>query len=336
MTQRGRQVNRFHCIPILLIAIMAAFADGGCKEKRSDGTKGGGEGYTIAVIPKGTTHEFWQAVKAGADDAAREFHVRVIWKGPAKEDQRDDQIAVVESFVSDQVSGIVLAPLDSSALVAPVHGAAEKKIPVVIIDSSLKGEAGKDFVSFVATDNYKGGYAAGDALAKALGEGSKKVVLLRYAVGSASTEQREQGFLDSMAKHQMAVISKDQYAGATMAEAQTAADNLTDKLKEADGVFCPNESSTRGMLNSLQANHLSGKIKFVGFDASKPLVDAVRSGDITALVAQNPRNMGYLGVKTMVQHLKGETLPASIDTGSAVVTKENLSDPAIVKIIGGN
>jgi ribose transport system substrate-binding protein len=332
----ARWSNRFHWAAMVLMVMMAGVVPGGCKEKSTGSSKQNGDGYTIAVIPKGMTHEHWQSVKAGADEAAKEFNVKVIWKGPAREDQRDDQIAVVESFVSDQVSGIVLAPLDSAALVAPVHGAAEKKIPVVIIDSALKGEAGKDFVSLVATDNYKGGYAAGEAMAKALGEGSKKVVLLRYAIGSASTEQREQGFLDAAEKHHLNIISKDQFSGATMGEAQTAADNLMDKLKEADGVFTPNESSTRGMLNSLQANHMTGKIKFVGFDASKPLIDAVKSGDIVALIAQNPRNMGYLAVKTMVQALKGETVPPSIDTGSALITKETLTDPAVMKVLGGN
>ena len=290
---------------------------------------------TIAVIPQGTTHEFWKSVHAGADDAGREFGVKINWKGPTREDQSDEQIAIVESFVSDRVAGIVLAPLDSAALVAPVIGAGEKKIPVVIIDSPLKGKAGTDFVSLVATDNYKGGVAGGEELAKALGDGPKKVVLLRYAVGSASTEAREKGFLDTIAKHaNLKMISDNQYAGATQAEAQTAADNLMDKLKEADGVFCSNESATQGMLNSLQANHLAGKIKFVGFDASGPLVDAVKSGDIVALIAQNPRNMGYLGVKTMVQQLRGETPAQSIDTGSAVITKETLETEAVKKLLG--
>ena len=337
---RSSYTNRFPSLSFiarlaLLIAVITVIP-AGCKEKSGGSSADRSGGFTIAVIPKGTTHEFWKAVKAGAEDAGKDFNVKIIWKGPAKEDQRDDQIAVVESFVSDQVSGIVLAPLDSSALVAPVHGAAEKKIPVVIIDSPLKGDAGKDFISLVSTDNRKGGESAGEALVKALGEGPKKVVLLRYAPGSASTEQREAGFLDVIAKHPaIIVISKDQYAGATLAEAQTASENLMDKLKEADGVFCPNESSTRGMLNALQANHLTGKIKFVGFDASELLVKAVKAGDITALVAQNPRNMGYLGVQTMVRKLRGEAVETSIDTGSAVITKDNLEDPAVMKILGG-
>src|SRR5690349_14994498 len=153
--------------------------------------------YTIAVIPKGTTHEFWKSVNAGAVKAERELtakgiKVNVIWKGPLREDDRDQQIQVVENFMTRQVSAIVLAPLDSQALVRPVHNAVRAKVPVVIIDSDLKSD---QYVSFVATDNYKGGQLAGEQMGKLLG-GKGNVVLLRYAVGSASTEAREAGFLD--------------------------------------------------------------------------------------------------------------------------------------------
>jgi ribose transport system substrate-binding protein len=144
--------------------------------------------YTIAVIPKGTTHEFWKSINAGAFKARDELRkdgvrVNVIWKGPLKEDDRDQQIQVVENFMTRRVSGIVLAPLDSQALVRPVENAVEAKIPVVIIDSDLKSEKHS---SFVATDNYKGGQMAGEYLGTQLG-GKGNVILLRYAVGSAST-----------------------------------------------------------------------------------------------------------------------------------------------------
>src|SRR6266545_278082 len=155
--------------------------------------------YTIAVIPKGTTHEFWKSINAGAFKAREELRekglkVDVIWKGPLKEDDRDHQIQVVENFITRRVSGIVLAPLDSQALVRPVGMAAQAKVPVVIIDSGLKSDK---YVSFVATDNYKGGTLAGEEMARLLG-GKGNVILLRYAVGSASTEAREAGFLDAL------------------------------------------------------------------------------------------------------------------------------------------
>src|SRR6478736_6676788 len=150
-------------------------------------------GEKIAVIPKGTTHSFWKSVEAGAQKAGAELGVEIIWKGPLKEDDRAQQIGVVQQFVASGVNAIVLAPLDDTALRTPVKSAAQHNIPVVIIDSPLKGDnGGKDFVSFVATNNRRGGELGGEELARLLG-GKGKVVLLRYAEGSASTAEREAG-----------------------------------------------------------------------------------------------------------------------------------------------
>jgi ribose transport system substrate-binding protein len=287
----------------------------------------------IAVIPKGTTHVFWKSVEAGAKEAGKELGVEIVWKGPLKENDRAQQIAIVEQFVTEGVAGIVLAPLDDTALKRPVAMALEKKIPVVIIDSALKGEAGKDFLSFVATNNRKGGEMGGVRLAERLG-GKGKVSLLRYQVGSASTDEREAGFLEAIAKSpDIRILVDNRYAGATAGEAKTAAMNMLDNLKASDGVFCPNESSTFGMLLALRQNHLAGKVKFVGFDTSPVLIDALRKGEIDALVAQDPQRMGYLGVKTLVDHLRGRRVDAVVDTGVALVTPENLGTVEIKKIL---
>src|SRR5581483_3958348 len=154
----------------------------------------------IAVIPKGTTHAYWKTVHAGADDAAKEFNVDIIWKGPVKENDRSDQIAMVQQFVAQQVNGIVIAPLDFDGLAAPIADATAKGIPVVVIDSAVKGTAGKDYVSMVATNNKAAGALGGEELAKLLGN-KGKVVLMRYEQGSASTDEREAGFLEAIAKY---------------------------------------------------------------------------------------------------------------------------------------
>jgi ribose transport system substrate-binding protein len=293
----------------------------------------GGKRPTIAVIPKGTTHVFWKSVEAGAKKAGEEFNAEIIWKGPLKENDRAQQIQLVQQFVSQGVSGIVLAPLDFKALVGPVKASGDRKIPVVIFDSALEGEPGKDFLSYVATNNLKGGTLGGEQLAKRLGN-QGKVVLLRYQVGSASTDEREKGFVEAIRNNaQMALISENRYAGATAGEAKTQALNMIDDIRKADGVFCPNESSTMGMLLALRQEGLAGRIRFVGFDASPPLVEGLKKGEIDALIVQNPRRMGYEAVKTMVQHLNGEKAPAVIDTGVAVVTRENLNDPEIKALI---
>lgn len=297
----------------------------------------GSKRLQIAVIPKGTTHEFWKSIHAGAKAAAQEFDVDIVWKGPVKEDDRESQIAVIEDFLTRGIDGIVVAPLDSSALVAPIEEAVAKGIPVVIIDSGLNSEK---YVSFVATDNYRGGRLGGERLAELL-NGKGRVVLLRYQVGSASTQERERGFLDAIKEHPgIQVVSDNQYGGATTETAQRAAENLLAPLKRADGtlsidgIFCPNESTTVGMLRVLQDSGLAGKVKFVGFDSSPTLIAALEKKEIHGLVLQNPYNMGYLGVKTMVSHLRNVgSVEKRIDTGATLATPDNRNDPDIRKLL---
>ncbi len=291
-------------------------------------------GEKIAVIPKGTTHSFWKSVEAGARQAGAELGAEIIWKGPLKEDDRAQQIGVVQQFLGSGVNAIVLAPLDDTALRSPVKSAAERNIPVVIFDSALKGEPGKDFLSFVATDNKRGGRIGGEELTRLLGS-KGKVVLLRYAEGSASTTEREAGFLEVMKQNPgITVTVENRYGGATTASAQDAAMNLVDKLREADGIFCPNESTTQGMLLALRQTGLAGQKKFVGFDTSTALLAALNKGDIDGLVAQNPTKMGYLSVMTAVKHLRGEKVEAHIDTGCVLVTKANEETPEVKAVLG--
>jgi ribose transport system substrate-binding protein len=294
-------------------------------------------GLSIAVIPKGTTHEFWKAIHAGAVKAERELNqsgtrVAINWKGPLREDDREQQVQVVEGFLSQGVSGIVLAPLDERALVRPVEEAARAGIPTVVIDSDLRSE---EIVSFVATDNRKGGELAADRMAELL-EGKGKVLLLRYQEGSASTTDRESGFLErTRAAHPgIEVISSDQYAGPTRDTGKRASENLLNRYgAEIRGVFCVNESSTHGMLLALQDAGRAGKVSFIGFDASQTFIDALSNGQMHGLVVQNPLNMGYLGVMTMVEHLQGRAVEKRIDTGVWMITNENLDDPQTAELL---
>jgi ribose transport system substrate-binding protein len=302
----------------------------------SCGGQSGPKGLSIAVIPKGTSHVYWQSVHAGAVKAARELGVEVIWRGPLREDDRDAQVSEVEGFVSRGISGIVLAPLDDSALVAPVRSAVGAGIPVVIIDSGLKGE---DYVSFVATDNEKGGRLGGEYLASLL-EGKGRVVLLRYTEGSDSTTKREEGFLDAMKAHQgIEVLSSNQYGGTDVEGAYKKSESLLSVYKTADdglgvdGIFCPNESTTLAMLRVLQANRWAGKVRFVGFDSSENLAKGLADGQIDGLVVQDPVRMGYLGVKTIVAHIKGQPVEKRIDTGVQVATPANMGEPAMKELL---
>jgi ribose transport system substrate-binding protein len=296
------------------------------------------DAYQIAVIPKGSTHEYWKSIRAGAIKAQRELHesgveVTIIWKGPLREDDREQQVQVVENFIGRQVSGIVLAPLDSRALVAPVEEAVAAHIPVVVIDSALKSSAP---ASFVATDNREGGRIAARRLGTLLG-GQGKVILLRYMVGSASTEEREDGFLEVMRRDFPAIVllSTDQHAGATRDTAKSAFENLLNRYGgEVTGVFASNESAASGALLALRdAGLAGGKVKFVAFDSGELLNAGLAAGDIQGLVLQDPVKMGYLGVKTLVAVLRGEKVPASVDTGVGLATPENQNDPAVAELL---
>lgn len=311
----------------MLVLFLAALVFSSCGKKEKSASPGT---TTIAVIPKGTTHEFWKAIHAGANKAAKESGVEIIWKGPLKEDDREAQISVVEDFITRGVSGIVLAPLDEVALRVPVSDAVRVKIPVVIMDSGLKSD---EYISFVATDNYAGGQLAAQRLVELLG-GKGKVIMLRYMEGSASTAAREQGFLDAMATTPgLTVVSSNQYGGATTETAYRASENLLSPLKKPDGslaidgIFTPNESTAFGMLRALQDGGIAGKVRFVGFDSSIKLVEGLRKKEIDGLVLQNPVRMGYLAVKTMTQHLRGEQVDKRIDTGVAMITPDNMDQP---------
>lgn len=288
----------------------------------------------IVVIPKGTTHEFWKSIHAGAVKAAREFNVEIIWKGPLKEDDLKSQIDLVQRFTAQRVAGMVLAPLDSKGLRGVVKDATQNSIPVVVIDSALDSN---DAISFVATDNREAGRLAGLRMATLMGN-KGNLILLRYQEGSASTHEREEGFLESVRKHpDIKLVSDNRYAGATTESAYAAAESLLLAQGAGHGavqaVFTPNESSTFGMLLALEKSGLAGKIKFVGFDASDKLITALKAEKIDGLVIQNPFAMGYLGVKTLVQRLRGEQAPPLIDTGSTFVQKDNLSEPEVKSLV---
>ena len=314
----------------ILLAILRLGSLAACTSKSPEG--GGADSLRIAVIPKGTTHEFWKSIHAGAVKAEREMEgVEIIWRGPQREDDRTQQIALVENFISTEIDAIVIAPLDDKALVAPSKRAMSSGIPVVVIDSGIEGKVGTDFASYVATDNRRGGEIAGEHLGNLLG-GKGRVLLLRYQEGSASTDLREAGFVDAISKFDgIELVDPKRYAGATRGSAQKESENLLDN-GNYDGIFCPNESATFGMLLALRARNLAGKTKFVGFDASKGLLDALEAKEIDGLVVQNPMKMGYVGTQIAVAALRKETFDEEVDTGVALVTPENLSDPEIQEL----
>jgi ribose transport system substrate-binding protein len=327
-------------ISALIVLTLAALA--GCNSKSSTGDRaegdaasaGGKKTYTIAVIPKGTTHEFWKSVHAGAEKAAKELgDVKVIWKGPLREDETAGQIQVVQDFIAQGVDGICLAPLDSRALIRPATEAVESDIPVVIFDSALGDES--QIVAYVATDNFRGGQLAADSLAQAMG-GEGDVILLRYKEGSESTEQREEGFLSALKeKHpKVNILVENEYAGTTPASALAKATQLLQKHRDTvDGIFAVCEPNADGTLGALRDSDLAGRVKFVAFDPSPTLIAGMKDGHVHGIVLQDPVTMGYEAVKTMHAKLTGGTVEKRVQTGEHVATAENMDTPEMQKLL---
>ncbi len=296
------------------------------------------DSYKIAMVPKGTTHEFWKSVHAGAIKAERELQakgekIELVWQGPQNESDDEEQIKIIESLTGDsKLKAIAIAPLHETSLANIVKDTTDKGIAVAIFDSSLnatKAEKGKDYVTFIATDNYNGGVTAAKEMSKLL-NGKGDVIVLRYVTGSASTEARANGFVDEITKNHknIKIISHNQRPqDSTQSASMAKLEGMMVELKKADGLYCVCEPVVGGALQVLRNSDLKGKLKLVGFDASKQLVAGLKDGYIHALVVQNPMNMGYSSVMNLVDHLHGKEVAKDIDTGIVVVTPANMNEP---------
>jgi len=295
---------------------------------------GGSKKLRIAVIPKGTTHEFWKSIHAGAANAAKELgDVEILWKGSLLESDRETQIQVMQGFITSRVDGICLAPNDSQALIEYVNQAVQDKIPVVIFDSGLDDQS--KIVSYVATDNYQGGALAARRMADVL-HGKGNVILLRYYQGSESTEKREAGFLDTLKKEfpTIRILSSDQYSGTTPEDSLAKATQVLNQYKkEVNGIFSVCEPNATGTFGALEQTELDGKVAFIAFDPNPDLLRGLAAKKVSGIVLQDPVKIGYEAVMALHKHLKGEKVPKRIDTGETVATPENMNEPRMQQLL---
>jgi len=317
-------MNRFFLTLVFIFSIMIVVSNCSDSDDKEDS-------ITIAVVPMGTTHEYWKAIHAGAVKASHELGVEIVWKGPLKEDDVDEQIQIMETFIAANVSAFVLAPLDKRALERPVREAKNKGIPTIVIDSALRGDA---HASFISTNNYKGGVLGAEYIGKLM-NGKGKLILVRVQEGSASSTKREEGFLDTIKAEfpGIKILSENQYGGITTETAYRTCENLLNRFREVEAIFTPNESTTFGCLRALQDRGLAGKILFVGFDSSEKLIEALSKRELHGLVVQNPLKMGYLGVNIAVSVLKGDPYEKRIDTGAVVATPDNMDSPEMKNLL---
>jgi ribose transport system substrate-binding protein len=314
-----------------VMALAACIGMIGCtSEAPTTAGRAGGEGaYTIAVIPKGLSHQFWTTVKAGAEAAADEMGATVIWNGPEKETEVAKQISIVEDMVSRRVDGIVMAACDADALIDVVERAQNRGIPVVTIDSGVNSDAP---VTFVATDNVAGARAAAEKLVELIG-GSGDVGLLPFVPGAATSDLREQGFKEGIADHPEVRLAVTLHSYSDVARGMNAVEDMLASHPELKGIFAANEPGAIGAVEAVRAADKAGQVKLVAFDASENELAALERGDIQALIVQNPFQMGYLGVKAAIDAIEGRPVDKRIDTGVTVVTQENLNDPDVQELL---
>ncbi len=290
-----------------------------------------GKKLKVSFIVKGTANSFWKTMQAGAEAASKEDNVELVFDGPTPEGDIPNQINLVETQVTNKADGLVLAATDANALIKPVQEAAKKGIPVVTVDSGINDK--ETPVCYIATDNVKGGELAADQLAKAIGE-KGKVALLSMVKGAASSDQRDEGFLKGIAKYPNIKLVATQY---TQNKVETAVDQVTNILTanpDLVGIFSTSEANGVGAANALKQRKLNGKVSLVAFDTSKEEVAALADGTILALMVQDPYQMGYKGVKTVEKAIKKEPVGEKVlDSGLKIVTKANMNDPEIMKLL---
>lgn len=321
-------------LPIVVLLATSLFF--GCDKgaKTTEAGQPAEKKLSIAAIPKATTHSYWKAAEAGARKAAAELNVNLEWQGPLDDSKIADQIGIFNNLAASGVDGILLSPCDDKALAPHVRTVMKRGIPVAIFDSPLDGKQGVDYINFVATDNKKAGATAAEQLIKALGGAMSyggKVLMVRFTEGSASTRLREEGFTEALAKDGKLQIAAQQFTDGSMAGAQRVAETLLnsavkDNKLELDGIFASNQPTAEGTYNAVKALRDRGvevKAKVIGFDSSDLLSQGLQNGVFDALVVQDPEKMGYLGVKSVVDHIQHKTVEGYVDTGVAVKTKNN-------------
>lgn len=279
---------------------------------------------TLAVVPKASGSDFWTQVRLGAECAAsKKKDVTVHWDATTAESDVVGQVNLLQRFIGQNTDGIVYAATDAAALTPITDQAIKKRKAVVNIDSGTYPQPPQ--VPLFATDNVAAATMAADLLATSLGSGEKKIAFLPYQPGSATNDQRAEGFKAGLAKHPNLTLVAEQSTQSDFTTAVSVTERILTSTPDLDGIFAPNEPSVLGAAEAIQKSGKAGKIKIVGWDAAPQEVKLVRSGVISALVAQNPFRMGYEGVNAAVRMIREGATVASGDTGVSFLSADNLA-----------
>ena len=280
------------------------------------------------MVPKGRAHLFWQSVHAGAIAAARDANVEILWNGPATETDFNGQLQIIDSMINQHVDAIAVAPIDRTAMVSVVDRATKQGIPVIVFDSPVDTP---NFVAQVATDNHQAGRMAAERMAKVLG-GKGEVAIIAVEVGAASTMAREAGFEEGIHKDAPGIkIMDKKYGNADFAQSLAVSENMLTAYPGLSALFASNESSSVGAARAIKSR--KSAVKLVGFDSSPSLLEDLKSGLIDSLIVQDPFRMGHDSVMAAVGKLRGGTPEKIQNLPPRVVTRENMTDPEIQKVL---
>lgn len=282
----------------------------------------------IPLISKGFQHQFWQAVKAGAEQAAKDNNVTVTFEGPETEAMVDKQIDMLSAALAKKPKAIGLAALDSQAAIPLLKKAKAAGIPIIAFDSGVKSDIP---VTTATTDNRAAAALAADKLAALIGEEGEVAVVAHDQTSSTGVDRRD-GFLDQMkAKHPKVKIVTVQYGGGDHLKSTEVTKSILQANPKVKGIFGTNEGSAIGVVNA--AREMKRKIVIVGFDSGKQQKAAIASGEMAGAITQNPVGIGYKTVEAAVKALKGEKLPKIIDTGFYWYDKTNIADPKVAAVL---
>jgi ribose transport system substrate-binding protein len=275
----------------------------------------------IPVISKGFQHQFWQAVKQGAEKAAAELKVKITFEGPENESQVDKQLEMLQAALAKKPQAICFAALDSKAANPLLKKAQAAKIPVVGFDSGVDSDIP---VATAATDNIAAAGFAADKMAQLIGDDGEVAAVIHDQTSRTGIDRRD-GFLNRMkTKHPKIKVVDVQYGGGDHLKSTDLAKAILQAHPHIKGIFGANEGSAVGVLNAVKELHMQGKIVVIGYDAGKQQKDAVRSGLMAGAVSQDPVGIGYKCVETAVKAIKGEKVPKAIDTGYKWYDKTNV------------
>ncbi|KQX39332.1 ABC transporter substrate-binding protein [Variovorax sp. Root434] len=284
----------------------------------------------IPLVSKGFQHQFWQAVKSGAEQAAKDLKVKVSFEGPETEAMVDKQIDMLSAALAKKPQAIGFAALDSQAAIPLLKKAQAAKIPVVAFDSGVDSDIP---VTTTTTDNKAAAALAADKMAEMIGK-SGEVALVVHDQTSRTGVDRRDGFVNRIkSTYPNIKIVSVQYGGGDQLKSTEITKSILQASPNLKGIFGANEGSAIGVVNGVKEMKRNGKVVIIGYDSGKQQKNAIMDGSMAGAITQNPVGMGYKTVEMAVKAIKGEKLPKVVDTGFYWYDKTNIADPKIASVL---